>query len=218
MADSPISQYRAWGLDDCLAGYPHMRIAPTVDGSLRLRGELEVRATGPDGTTVDDVFQIELAVPPEFPRVPPDVRETAGRIPDTFHKLGAGRFCLGSPTAVRLQLLAAPTLCGFIERLVVPYLFGFSFFEKYGRMPYGELEHGTEGIRQHFAELFGMPTRAAADGMVRLAVMPKRIANKHPCPCGSGRRLGRCHNRAVNRQRRLLGRKWFGVQSQLLGL
>ena len=39
-----------------------------------------------------------------------------------------------------------------------------------------------------------------------LASMLRRRANKRPCPCGSGRRLGRCHNRKVNALRDRVGR------------
>jgi len=30
-----------------------------------------------------------------------------------------------------------------------------------------------------------------------------------PCPCGTGMRLGRCHNRKLNTLRDKLGRRWF---------
>lgn len=39
-----------------------------------------------------------------------------------------------------------------------------------------------------------------------LATMKRRRANKQLCPCGSGRRLGRCHNRKVNVLRDRVGR------------
>ena len=47
-----------------------------------------------------------------------------------------------------------------------------------------------------------------------LTGMKKRVANKHPCPCGSGRRLGRCHCRRVNHLRRTIGRTWFQAEYQ----
>jgi hypothetical protein len=39
-----------------------------------------------------------------------------------------------------------------------------------------------------------------------LAATKKCRANKQPCPCGSGRRLGRCHSRRVNSLRKRVGR------------
>jgi hypothetical protein len=202
-------RYARWGLGECLTQHPGLYIVPTGAVELRLQGELVVNATGPDGMTIDDAFWVELDVPPDFPKTPANAREVGGRIPQNYHKLKGNRLCLGSPTAIRLELGKSPTLVGFVERLVVPYLFGFAYFERFGRMPYGELAHGLEGIRQHFAELFRLPSIASADEMVRLASLPKRVANKQLCPCGGGRRLGSCHHLVVNRYRKQLGRAWF---------
>jgi hypothetical protein len=76
-------------------------------------------------------------------------------------------------------------------------------------MPIDELEHGNSELLQHFAALFGVPGRASALEFVRAASLRRRVANKMACPCGSSRRLGRCHNRRVNRLRALLDRSWF---------
>lgn len=209
MAETVQNRYARWGLGECLTRHPGLCVVPTDAVELRLQGELLVNATGPDGTAIDDVFMVELDVPSHFPTTPASTREVGGRIPKDYHKLKGDRLCLGSPTAIRLELSKSPTLIGFVERLVVPYLFSFAFHERFGRMPYGELAHGPEGIRQHFAELFRLPSLASADEMVRLASLPKRVANKQACPCGGGRRLGRCHHLIVNRYRKRLGRAWF---------
>jgi len=102
-----------------------------------------------------------------------------------------------------------PTLLTFIRKCVIPFLYGFSYFQKHGVLPFGELAHGLKGIRQDYASLFEVSNERAAEEMVRLASMKKRYANKRPCPCGSRRRVGKCHNRKINRLRRQLGRSWF---------
>lgn len=209
MADSPLHRYGRWKLNECLAQHPELRIVPAADGVLQLRGELEVDAVGPDGTRICDQFVVELEIPDSFPPDTPTAREIGGRIPKSFHKLKGDYFCLGSPTALRIQLATAPTIVSFVNKLVIPYLYGFAYFEKFGRMPFGELDHGKEGLLQHFAELFGVSSRTAALEMVRLSSLKKRVANKAGCPCGSGKRLGRCHNRILNRYRDQLGRRWF---------
>jgi hypothetical protein len=58
---------------------------------------------------------------------------------------------------------------------------------------------------QDLASLLGMEMGPAIPYCV-LATMKRRRANKRPCPCGSGRRLGRCHNRKVNILRDRVGR------------
>ena len=91
-------------------------------------------------------------------------------------------------------------------------LYGYSFFSEHGRMPYGELPHGDAGVREHLASMFGARASQRPEEFLRLAGMKKRQANKEPCPCGSGRRLGLCHSRNVNRLRSQLGRQWFQAE------
>jgi len=108
-----------------------------------------------------------------------------------------------------LILTLSPTLLTVIEKLVIPYLFGFSFRTRHGSMPYGELAHGPKGIRQYIATLYGSRCAADVKEFLRLTSLRRRHANKWPCPCGSGRRLGRCHHHTVNGLRDCLGRAWF---------
>lgn len=209
MAESASDRFARWRLQDLLLRHSGLRIMPNSGDDLLLAGDLPFRATGPDGRTVEDCYAIEIRVQSTFPRGIPTVRETGGRIAPAFHKLEGDLLCLGARTEIQIQLATAPTLLGFVDRLVIPYLFGHSYHEAHGVMPFGELEHGRDGLLQYFASLFRAPSRAAARVFVHLTSLRRRVANKEPCPCGSHRRLGRCHNRQVNRLRKLLGRSWF---------
>ncbi|MCE9567293.1 MAG: SEC-C domain-containing protein [Planctomycetes bacterium] len=209
MADTPRELYARWRLQDTLLRYPGLRIAPSTNDDLVLAGELHFRAADLNGLTFEDQYEVELRVPSDFPRRTPTARETGGRIAPTFHKLEGDLLCLGARTELRLLLVQSPTLITFVERILIPYLFGHTYFTAHKRMPFGELEHGNEGLLQHFASLFGASDRVSALEFVRVASLRRRFANKRACPCGSGRRLGRCHNRKVNHLRELLGRSWF---------
>jgi len=212
MGNSIQQRCERWQLEELLRAYPGLRLVPVVDSNVRLAGTLAFAAQAPGHERIEDAYTLEMSIPERFPFDLPLVRETGGRIPRTFHALADGSLCLGSPTRQRLELIDAPTLPAFMERCVIPYLYGFSLQEKHGTLPFGELAHGRAGLRKDFAELFGAGTEAAAEEFVRLASLKKRAANKYPCPCGSNRRLGRCHHHQVNRFRNLLGRLWFREQ------
>jgi hypothetical protein len=209
VTESIRERYGRWRLEELLLRHPDLRIVPSGGDVLTLSGDIGFRLQGPRHGPIEDSYAVELRVPPTFPRALPTVRETGGRIPATFHKLEAGLLCLGAPTAIRLNLTLSPTLPAFVDELVVPYLFGYSYFEKHGVMPFGELAHGDKGIVEYLSELFGAATTIGAREFLRLASMKRRDANKQPCPCRSGRRLGKCHNRRVNNLRDRLGRRWF---------
>jgi hypothetical protein len=201
-------RYRRWQLDELLGRYPGLKITP-ADDALVLRGELAFRVVGPNEEYLEDEYKVEIIVPLDFPDALPSARERDGRIPLAYHKLEGNLLCLGAPTELRIKLEASPTLLTYVEDLLIPYLYGYSYYSKNGKMPYGELLHGDDGIRQYLAGLFQSNNADHAEQFVYCAAMKKRRANKRPCPCGSGRRLGRCHNRTVNSMRVRFGRKWF---------
>jgi hypothetical protein len=195
-----------------LRTYPGMRLLPVDTERFRFAGTLSFRASYGGFKEIHDSFEIEISVPHAYPDQLPEVVEIGGRVPGTFHTNPDGSLCLGSPTRQRLLLIDNPSLLQFVNRCVVPYFYNFSYLHEYGTMPLGELAHGWGGIRQDYADLFDVKTEAAARQMVRLASLKKRLANKHACPCGSGRRLGRCHNRKINLYRTKLGRNWFRTE------
>jgi hypothetical protein len=111
-----------------------------------------------------------------------------------------------------MAIKKCPSLLNFLEQFVVPYLYGHSYFELYHQMPFGELDHGAKGIRAYLCEIFHTNASIYPEDFLRLASLRKRVANKHPCPCGSERRVGRCHNRIVNHTRRKYGRTWLAKE------
>ncbi len=209
MAKSVDQRYEQLRVAALLDQHSGLRILPSRNDDLVFNGSLRFVVNGPENESIEDQYDVEMRAHPGFPSVLPSVRETAGRIPASYHKLPGGKLCLGAPTAVRLALTLSPTLPTFVNRFVIPYLYGYSFYLKNGRMPYGELAHGDDGIRQYLAEMFSADFATRPEEFLRLAGKKRRDANKRPCPCGSDRRLGRCHNRSVNGLRKQIGRHWF---------
>ena len=198
-----------WGVNELLRKYPELRLQPTKRDETIIAGSLEFSAQTRGQKLISDRYEISISVPSDYPRAIPAARETAMRIPRDFHKLDSGHLCLGSPTRLRLILAETPSLLSFVERCVIPYLYGYSIVESGGVLPFGELSHGTRGLRDDLAAMLGVDDDLVLLGFVRLLAKKKREANKLPCPCGSGMRLGRCHNRKLNTLREKLGRGWF---------
>jgi hypothetical protein len=190
---------------ELLARYKGLRLLPSVAMATRIVGTLTFRAEGRTTESIEDSYELRIEVPDDFPEHMALAWETGGRIPATYHKLDNGALCLGSRVRLRLQMDGSRSVLRFVERCVIPYLYGYSHFLKTGKMPFGELDHGEIGSLQDLASLIGMEMGPAIPYCV-LATMKLRRANKQRCPCGSGRRLGRCHNRKVNMLRDRVGR------------
>ena len=183
---SPRRRYQILRLEDLLHDQPNLRVLPLVDSNLRLAGTFTFSAAAPGSERINDSYEIQITIPKRFPAELPAVQETAGRIRKTFHTNPDGTLCLGSPT--RLHLLSrtpqhfrlSPTLLGALPlRIFAPREVRYA--------PIWGTTHGFRGICQDYADIFRVRSESAAMEMVRLASLKKRIANKHPCPCGGDR-------------------------------
>jgi hypothetical protein len=128
--------------------------------------------------------------------------------------------CVKQEESVRFPQGAG--LPDFIESLVVPYLFGLSYFDERGRWPWGEYSHGSLGIIEYYAGTSGVASAETIDETLSLlkkaggrAEYNRQIREPSAmrmCMCGSRKPISRCHKNA-----------WAGIMKlnsdiQLLGL
>ena len=210
MADAVGRAWRQMRLEEVLDTHPGLRIVPTTDADrICLRGILCFDAELVGAGTIRDAFPIAMDIPLAFPKLLPTVRELSGRVTRDYHTNPDGTLCLGSPVRLHLALAAETSPLGFINRCVIPFLAGHSYLAQMGKEWTPALAHGDEGLLDDYQALFGVRSAQACVQMMALLGQRKRVANKHECPCSSGRRVGRCHHRVLNSLRSRLGRPWW---------
>lgn len=165
------------------------------NGSALINGELHYSATY-EGEYIEDKYIVELKIPTEYPNKIPEVREMGGRIPPKFHHLENGSLCLGAPLQIKMKFRENPTLHGFIEDQVIPYLYSYSYFETHGKMPFGELAHGGKGIVSYYQQLFKLKSEVAILGFLRILV-DDDYRGHNDCPCRSWNNLRTCHGKLL---------------------
>jgi hypothetical protein len=200
------------GLAEALRLHPGLSIRPRKAGCVTVAGELQVNHCAAGFHAIEDAFEIEMRVPGDFPRTLPEVRELGGRIPNSFHTNSDGTLCLGSPIRLRMHAGPRPPLTRFIERCVIPYLYGFEHQERHGVLPFGELGHRNKHVVEDLKGVFRVQDLKACVGLIRLAGMQRRKANRCRCPCNSGNRVGQCHHRILNHLRARCGRLSLKVE------
>lgn len=189
--DAPTVQLVMQQFSDVQAQHPGLELVVASSGSLLLCGNVGF-AIEYDGSTVTDNYQVELTLPGDYPEAPPMAKETGGAIPRDFHQFSvSGELCLGAPIEVRRRFAQHKTLLGFINQQLIPFLFSYSYLRDFGKLPFGELAHGSTGLLQYYMTFFG------TTGLSTLKLL-KRLADgfappMEACPCGSGRTLERCH-------------------------
>jgi hypothetical protein len=208
-----MPDFQALGLREFLRAHPKMALRPADGNELNIEGRFDFRARTEKYHEINDGYVLRIRVPSLFPRDVPAVYEVERRIPRNghYHVNSDGTLCLGSRLRVLQKLARLPTLTGFSQNCLVPYLFAVSHKLTYGGdLPFGELAHGPAGELMDYLELFGLRTVEQARMVVQYLGMKERKANKLPCPCGCGRRLGRCRfNMKLREFRRLAERSWF---------
>jgi len=145
-----------------------------------------------EGVKIQDAFELFIAIPREYPNKIPAVKEIGGRIPKEFHHNGDDTLCLGTPVDTWIKFSKHKTLIGFVEFLIIPFLFSFCFKSKMGRMPFGERTHYGEGILEFYCEFFKIKDFVVAQKFLKILASGQYSRNK-PCPCDSGIRLKKCH-------------------------
>ena len=169
-----------------------------TDGRVVAEGRYTLFA---DDRAVDE-YQIRVQMPEEDNGYP-ILFETAGRIPrihDRHIEDQAGKCCV---MAYDELVFRYPDGCEVVEFLREPvrgFLISQSYFEQEKDWPFGSRSHGLEGRLEFYAEQVG--SHDVVVGLRVLAIVAASSAGgKVDCPCGSKRRLRKCHRDAIRRLR-----------------
>jgi hypothetical protein len=207
------------GLNEFLTDFPLMAVRPSraVSGIV-LKGSFAFTAQSLAHGQLTDQYKLQIAVLPDFPRSVPTVTELEQKIPreEGFHVNPDDTLCLGSPLRLLLKLSEAPTLVGFADSCLVPYLFAISYKLRHGgKLLFEELAHGIPGMLADYIDLFGIQRPEQAVRALEFLGTKKRRANKLPCACGCRLRLGKCKfNRTLARFRAIAGRTFYKTHAR----
>ncbi len=158
-----------------------------------LSGLLPFEATADGHSTLTECFEIELMIPTVYPKILPRVRETGGKIDSDYGHFSKDRtLCLAVPIEERRLFLEQPSLLGFVNKLVIPFFYGYCHWKKSGNHPFGEQKHAGAGIIQYYIDRLNLSDEATALAFVRF-LHEFGYRGHLDCPCGSGLKVRKCH-------------------------
>lgn len=167
------------------------------DANTLVSGALPFEGSADGLETITESFTVELYIPNDFPETLPRVKETDGRIDaDYEHRFTDDTLCLAVPIEQRRVFFEQPTLLGFVNRLMIPYFYGYCFWKKHGYHPFDEAAHGCEGIVRHYVDTLGLRDDLAALAVISF-LFEHGYRGHHDCPCGSGLRVRACHGQEL---------------------
>lgn len=215
MAEEP------WYRRDCELLTASVSEAIKLQPGLRLRDEggfvgLEGRFDIDHEGQVVEAFSVRIQIAIESPRHPPAVWETGGRIPrvpDPHHvNLRDDSLCVQLEEAYWFHYPQGLSLAEFLENPLRRHLAGQATVLRGGQWP-DEWSHGDSGRWEFYREVL---ETSDPDTLVRLMGRACRPLTKTylPCPCGSGRKLRKCHGPTLHKLQQAPSFEW--VRSQFV--
>lgn len=181
--------------------YPLLKM-DIADGTAIAEGILHFSADY-QGKLLSDKYFIKIIFPDSYPDDYPRVIEKGSRIKPEYHTMPDETLCLETPLNQMIIFRQSPTIIGFVNKLLVPYLYRHSYIQKYKSEPFEDRKHGVDGIIQQYSELLNTSDIGVITKLLRV-VTSERYVRGSPCPCQSGKTLEQCHGP------RLLGLKRDG--------
>jgi hypothetical protein len=207
-----MRHWDAIGLEDFLAEHLGIKVLEINDDRLVLAGEYHLRAQLAGSQLIDRTYRLKLVCPRDYPEKLPKVIDEEEYFPrnQEYHTYGDGSFCLGSELKIKSLLRQDHSLTAFFKKIVDGFLYSVTHRIKFGSFPYDELAHGEQGLIDDYGEMFGISGKLAVLRALQALGKRKREANKLPCPCHCGQRLGHCDYRfSLNGFRNIERRSWF---------
>lgn len=199
-------------LHDFLSLHPRMRLTHYDDSEVIIEGDYEIQAQAEGFNKIHETYHLKIIFSQEYPKKIPTVFETQSRIPRSpeYHTYENGSFCLGSDIKLKIIILDHQSISEFFNLIIDPFLYSVAYKINHHVYPLGELAHGEAGLVDDYENLFGVQGKLSVLRVVEALGKRKREANKIPCPCGCGDRLGRCGFRfTLEKWRQLEKRRWF---------
>ncbi len=181
-----------------------LRLVKLENNKFVIVGNLGFKVTLKDKNIIDD-YDIEIYIPDDYPSSPPTVKEVGEKLSRSGHSHineGYDTLCLGANLAVKKKFAQRINLIWFVCEQVIPLLAFTTYKREHGEIPYEELSSGGEGLVEYYYDFFN--TKDIAVVLEYLHMLSSNDYNVHSlCPCGSGMKVKRCHNRLIKKSRRL---------------
>jgi len=146
-----------------------------------------------------NTFNIVIGVPQSYPYcVPILVEKSEIIIRDIdWHISPEGICCIDvSHNLIAMSKLGI-NICSFISDKVYPYFANQLYKLAEDKYAGKEYAHHLEGIIQYYLEEHNLPDKSAVVSLLQRITTKSFIGRNNSCPCGSGKKIKRCHKNSI---------------------
>lgn len=139
-------------------------------------------------------FDVKVIITSKYPQEIPKVYVYGNRLDKCEHRSQNDMLCLETDYKLKVFLKPKPTLKEFLRKFLTSFLTGYLYYERYGEYPFGEHQHGEDGIIEMYQSRFDTKDSSLTLKLLEI-VARKRYRGHSLCPCNSGKRIRSCHGR-----------------------
>lgn len=181
------------------AQYPKLQIdtfAKTITGDFAFTRSYE-------GYEISDSYTIQISLQTARNSMLPKVYDLSGKIVEMakrykmklidLHINSDGSFCTAIHDKEHELFIDGFTIQEFMHKAVEHFLFQMSYFDKEGRLPWGEYAHGHLGHLELYAE-GGIDLERLLELLEKKELAQALLTNRQSkCLCGDKKKLRKCH-------------------------
>lgn len=184
-------------INELLESYEGLRLVDGGDyGCTKITGHIQVHRSI-EQFVLNKQYEISIFVPKKEKELP-YVVDVGGAIDKDYpHIYDDQTLCLATDIDMVKAFDENPSLRAWMNDFVEPYFVTYEYYVRYGEFPMGDREHGEKGILKSYAEIFSVGDMEAFRIMRFVARGAYR--GHHPCPCGSGEKLRKCHGNVIRK-------------------
>lgn len=175
-----------------------LEIVNEDDNKVILEGLININASYKKIQLIDD-FEVRIIVFKNFPNRIPIIYALDNKIPKDFQHVNADKsLCLEVNTEIKIFLIENESLIEWFKIYVVNYFYSAMFFERYKIYPFGERSHAKDGIKEFYRKILNVRNINTIINMLKFVRIGK-IKGHYDCPCGSGKKIRKCHYEELKR-------------------
>ncbi len=172
-----------------------LKIIEMNDNFVHLNGAILVNRII-NGYTIYKEYIITIYIPINSNKLPYVIDTNNIIDPKYPHIYSNKELCLETDSYIRLYFIDGFDLNKWMDEFIEPYFISYEYYIDYGTFPNGERTHGIIGTLESYKDIFH------TDNIQQVLKIMYYIKNHtyrghHPCPCGSKKRIRKCHGKWI---------------------
>ena len=160
--------------------------------SFILKGYVKINAEYRKIQLIDN-FLVKIIIFKDFPTHIPIVYELEGKIEKDFEHVNEDKsLCLAVNTEMKLFLDLSNSLIEWFNKYVVNYFYSVMYYRRYRIYPFGERSHGIKGVVEFYKSYLNLDDVNKIINVLNY-VRYRKIKHYEKCPCGSNKKIKKCH-------------------------